>query len=214
MKGKSETLCCSGQWAAPKLLAGAGWSGANVWVTRVTALLFSDHIQHLPCPLPLPALPTQNWFHHHVSQSEMILRVSRLWSVEVCCKAVKWLRGAAWIVLGLGDADCGQWGRISFLSRFETAAATAAHRAVTAVVLWCGGSRPETAGVCGRCAAAPSNNNTTTVAACHRRLQVISSGHRTTLCVCKIWRVVRILFSSFCHLFSVCTCRGGLNCCV
>ena len=55
MKGKSETLCCTHD---------AGWcwcrlGGANVWVTRVTALLFSDHIQHLPCPLPLPALPTQ-----------------------------------------------------------------------------------------------------------------------------------------------------------
>ena len=64
MKGKSETLCCTHD---------AGWcrlGGANVWVTRVTALPFSDHIQHLPCPLHLPWPGHTNWFHHHVSQSE------------------------------------------------------------------------------------------------------------------------------------------------
>ena len=83
MKGKSETLCCTHD---------AGWcrlGGANVWVTRVTALLFSDHIQHLPCPLPLPALATQTGsLITSASQRRMILRVLRLRSVEVCCKAV------------------------------------------------------------------------------------------------------------------------------
>ena len=64
MKGKSETLCCTHD---------AGWcrlGGANVWVTRVTALPFSDHIKTPSLP-PAPARPAHtNWFHHHVSQSE------------------------------------------------------------------------------------------------------------------------------------------------